>query len=896
MSSGCPICSEPKTGSCKCGSRFGQHTLEDLKAGHGLTCKNGHRWNAAGLVYDPASDKSAQAKTEYAPGIADKAVYGDVTKGLTPGQLATYVLQHHQTKRQPGRPHYDLRLGDVRSNLFSWAIPGAKLPEPGQQKLAPQTQLHTYQYGGFEGPIESGYGAGQVRMADKGQALIRKVTPNSVHFTLAHAKVPTRYALVNIGGRRGKDWLLVNKAMPKTVTGVGDKPRYKLIQAADLDEAVGRAQEVQEKIDGAHGIYDIGEGGQLEAYSVNPRTTGEPIPHTERMGLSDVRVPGEKGTVLRGEMYGTTGGKSVPFSQVSGILNSTIAKAIETQQSKKIKMQNALFDIIQHRGKNVGKLPYAERRKLVEGILGKLPADKFHMPASATAPEEKARLVTDVRTGKNPRTSEGVVLHTDGQIQKFKERQETVGYVTGVFPGTGKRGSTVGGLTFSLQPGGKEMGQVGSGLSDQQLQEIADHPENFVGKPIRLYYQEQFKTGKLRAPTFGGWETDRPELGKESMDKQPVIKLEGGKLRVSSESKQADWRKEMVRSLIAAAPAEAILAGRGLQAGAAGTRANEMIESESPTIIRPMGAPAKTDMVHNLAQMRKYLNRKGVAPDEQKRMLAAAAATLGTVTNATTFRVPTEKGVRSLIAIARGTPAKLYKHEYGHAQQIQGGLHTSRLKDTLGALLLGATLSPKYRREERAWDLAGIPEGDPVRESALATYQRGIQTAVDPIRYGVPAYVGLRYGQAHPEKLRALWTRIKPFLRIVKRGQATNLFQSAYGAYTPGLTSTVSMFQRPENISGLTTQLVNKFTTDVKGKQPVVAWLSDLARRAGRVNEYYSGLPSQERAKSDTMVDAILSGSQAYGKDVPAKHFLNMAGGLPLDLQSNVVAAIEGKK
>lgn len=49
----CPICKEPVIGRCRCP---GPHSLNDLQAGHGLHCKNGHHWSGD-LVYNPKTNK-----------------------------------------------------------------------------------------------------------------------------------------------------------------------------------------------------------------------------------------------------------------------------------------------------------------------------------------------------------------------------------------------------------------------------------------------------------------------------------------------------------------------------------------------------------------------------------------------------------------------------------------------------------------------------------------------------------------------------------------------------------------------------------------------------------------------------------------------------------------------
>jgi uncharacterized membrane protein (UPF0127 family) len=227
------------------------------------------------------------AQQNFAPGIVDKAVYGDVLGTLKPGDITDFVLQHHSTVRNPKYPHYDMRLGTKDTNLFSWAIPKAELPRPGTSKMPiPQTQLHTYQYGSFEGKIPHGYGAGVVRMADKGKAVITRVTPNTLHFTLGHTKVPTRYVLVHIGGRDGKMWQLIAKPEPGKVPGADEEPIYARINAVDQDDAIQQATQVQAKIDKAASLIPLRfinkKGGVKASAAVEIADTAE----LRRIGLS----------------------------------------------------------------------------------------------------------------------------------------------------------------------------------------------------------------------------------------------------------------------------------------------------------------------------------------------------------------------------------------------------------------------------------------------------------------------------------------------------------------------------------------------------------------------------------------------------------------------------------
>ena len=53
----CPVCGEFYERQCKCASFVLPHTMEDLKRGHGFSCKNGHRWSGD-LVYNPRDEEA----------------------------------------------------------------------------------------------------------------------------------------------------------------------------------------------------------------------------------------------------------------------------------------------------------------------------------------------------------------------------------------------------------------------------------------------------------------------------------------------------------------------------------------------------------------------------------------------------------------------------------------------------------------------------------------------------------------------------------------------------------------------------------------------------------------------------------------------------------------------
>jgi len=454
-----------------------------------------------------AKSPSIKVSAEFAPGIPDRSIYGEPLKNMPVGSLQDFVLQHHQTKRNPRVPHYDFRLGNPELGMHSWAVPKAELPGPGESRPVFQTQLHEHSYNDFQGNIGHGYGAGRVSQADKGKALITKVGPNTIHFSLAHSKVNTRYVLIHIKGRDGKTWMLMAKPEPGKIEGVGDKPIYKQIHADDQESAMQQAVQLQEKIDGAHGIVNVGEKGDVDIYSVRPSVSGKPIRHTERMGLHGVRVPTKfKGMSARGEMYYTDPeGRALPFKDVSGILNSGLQRSIETQRAGGLKPRIALFDTADNG-------PYMVRKDRLRNLMDAIGSTEvFHEPRTETTPEGKRQLFEDIREGRNPRTTEGVMaLMADDTIRKIKVKADMTGYLAGTYPGKGKRQGTAGGLTFSNEPGGVATCRVGTGFSNEELADIVKNMKDYQGRPIRIEGMGQFESGKMRAPSFKGFETDKP--------------------------------------------------------------------------------------------------------------------------------------------------------------------------------------------------------------------------------------------------------------------------------------------------------------------------------------------------------------------------------------------------
>jgi bifunctional non-homologous end joining protein LigD len=116
----------------------------------------------------------------------------------------TFVVQEHHARRL----HYDLRL-ERQGVLKSWAVPKGIPDQPGQKRLAVATEDHPLEYGTFEGVIPKGeYGAGEVKIWDKGEYDLKVWNEDKIEFTLKGQRLKGKYVLTKFKRADRKDWLL----------------------------------------------------------------------------------------------------------------------------------------------------------------------------------------------------------------------------------------------------------------------------------------------------------------------------------------------------------------------------------------------------------------------------------------------------------------------------------------------------------------------------------------------------------------------------------------------------------------------------------------------------------------------------------------------------------------
>jgi bifunctional non-homologous end joining protein LigD len=127
--------------------------------------------------------------------------------GEKKGEKQIFVVQEHHARAL----HFDLRL-EKDGVLKSWAVPKG-IPETSTQRhLAVETEDHPFEYAKFEGSIPKGqYGAGTVKIWDKGTYETKFWDENKIEFTLNGQRLNGRYVLVWLKKARSnqKSWLLL---------------------------------------------------------------------------------------------------------------------------------------------------------------------------------------------------------------------------------------------------------------------------------------------------------------------------------------------------------------------------------------------------------------------------------------------------------------------------------------------------------------------------------------------------------------------------------------------------------------------------------------------------------------------------------------------------------------
>src|SRR4051794_34099620 len=180
-------------------------------------------------------------------------------EGADEGGGRRYVVQEHSARAM----HWDLRL-EHDGALASWAVPRGIPADPKRNHLAVRTEDHPLEYLEFHGDIPEGeYGAGSMRIWDRGTYEKHKFRDDEVMVTFHGERLDGKYVLFRTDG---KNWMIHRMDPPQDADREPMPERIEpmLARTGSLPPDDGWAFEV--KWDGVRTI-GFAEGGRLRLAS-----------------------------------------------------------------------------------------------------------------------------------------------------------------------------------------------------------------------------------------------------------------------------------------------------------------------------------------------------------------------------------------------------------------------------------------------------------------------------------------------------------------------------------------------------------------------------------------------------------------------------------------------------
>ncbi len=436
----------------------------------------------------------------------------------------SFVIQRHDATRL----HYDLRL-ERDGVLVSWAVPKGLPLVKGERHLAVQTEDHPIEYGSFAGTIPKGhYGAGEVRIWDRGTYDLLEWTDKKVSFRLNGHRHRGEFHLVKTG-RGEKDWLvLLGKASEESP--LARPPQFSPMLATPGYDPFDRAGWwFEPKFDGIRTLLYL-EGEDVRLISRTGRDQTATYPELGRV----YRRISAVNAVLDGEIVATDDRGQTSFELLQQRMNLSGRSEIERIR-KKIPVELVVFDLLWLDGEDLTKLPLSERRERLQAVV----LEDKGIRLVYWAPEKGKRFYEAAKKVG----LEGVIAKRaasryqsgrrseDWRKIKILSTQDCV--ILGWTPGQRGRSEVFGALLLGAYHNGelKWIGQVGTGFTDRLLHDLMarlkeiqtdrppiDDPELRKVKGARwvrpelvcsVEYLQMTAIGKLRAPSFKGIRTDK---------------------------------------------------------------------------------------------------------------------------------------------------------------------------------------------------------------------------------------------------------------------------------------------------------------------------------------------------------------------------------------------------
>ncbi|HET7670999.1 MAG TPA: DNA ligase D [Burkholderiales bacterium] len=521
------------------------------------------------MAKDRLADYSAKRKFEATP---EPAAAIPARRGPL-----LFVIQQHAARRM----HYDLRL-ECDGVLKSWAVPKGPSLDPGEKRLAAQTEDHPFEYASFEGVIPAGqYGAGEMIVWDCGvyspdedaeywfhdraeaeKRVRAALEKGKLGFFLRGEKVKGSFALVRMADR--KNWLLIKHkdrfvgaadltsmnrsvlsgatldnvgALPLHRPPAGDLVPHGAVEAMPASLAPMHAEPGEAAFDDADWMWEP----KLDGYRVLAFISEGGVSLKTRRGLaldafprleSELAAQAVSAMVLDGELVAFDEAGKPSFNAMQNARRQTPVVFY-------------CFDLLHFAGLNLRKAPYRDRRRWLAQCL--LPAQRVqlvHATEEGVALQQAAlKSGLEGVVGKHKRSAYEPGRRSASWL-KIKATQSAEFVVGGYTRGKGSR-APLGSLLVGYWDHGKlhYASHVGSGFDDEKLAEAKKRLEPlrreacpFVEKPplpnpttwveprvvAEVEFQSWTDDQSLRAPVFRRFRDDIEAKGvRRSRTKTP---------------------------------------------------------------------------------------------------------------------------------------------------------------------------------------------------------------------------------------------------------------------------------------------------------------------------------------------------------------------------------------
>lgn len=312
-------------------------------------------------------------------------------------------------------------------------------------------------------------------------------------------KILTKRMNIGIGAKT------INKALKKEII-----PDPSLMLATDNESEISKWKEIycEEKYDGVRVIAMI-KDGQIRFYT---RAFNELDPKClSRVSAEIKRIFEASG--LKGDWFFDGELTDYDRKSVSGKVNQILKGTGSSDIDAGFHFHVFDLDDADSLINGEGVLPYSIRRKTLEEVITPFSSDLQHVKLATMHKINDISEIGVIYKKIVAEGGEGVIVKNDSVYEtkrskswiKIKEVNECDLLINGWYPGEGKREGKIGGFICTDASGTLNV-KVGSGFTDQDLEELSSDPDSFRGKIASILYNvtitDKFGNRSLFLPRF----------------------------------------------------------------------------------------------------------------------------------------------------------------------------------------------------------------------------------------------------------------------------------------------------------------------------------------------------------------------------------------------------------